>query len=77
MLGESWTDIKQSELQKNWKHFISNPEVMEKSENGDSSEDEDNFAISLSHLLNKFPVAETTTVKDVSDWLNEDKQSLQ
>lgn len=46
--------------------------VNENSENGDISEDEDNLP--LSHLLNQLPVPETITDKDVSNWLNGDKQ---
>lgn len=51
-----------------WKNLNSNPEVMENSENGDSSEDEDKLP--LINLLNQLPVAETITKKDVSDCLN-------
>lgn len=71
-LGKSWTDIKQSTLQKSWKNITSNLEVNENSENGDISEDKDNLP--LSHLLNQLPIPETITDKDASNWLNGDKQ---
>lgn len=71
-LSESWNDILTVYIAKKLENITSNLEVNENSENGDISEDVEN--LQLSHLLNQLPVPETITDKDVSNWLNGDKQ---